>query len=305
MVEAILRPQRRHRRQRDMLPPCTQRAGHGGGPAGRAKKGLIEQAYHEAEGAGIAVFCQDEAGPYQAIPRPGAVWRPGTKPARQPNEYVRGGRAKLLTLFRPADGVLRAKPVTSGTDAVLHPWLITELEQALAELPERETPEEERPAAARWATWLGHAPITAPPLRAILVWDNLAGDLSWSIVRWLFQHGVRPLSTPLSGSWLNRAESLQRIFRGRALAGKHPTSQEELVARLEGAVAGWSAAPTHAVRPSPVSGASAAAPRSKQNLNHMRRDPRGHDRAVPSRNPYERKRPDAGCSGQRWRRVRR
>jgi hypothetical protein len=36
-------------------------------------------------------------------------------------------------------------------------------------------------------------------------------------VRWLFQHGVMPLYTPLSGSWLNMAEALQRIVVGRAL----------------------------------------------------------------------------------------
>jgi len=29
-------------------------------------------AYHQAEAAGIPVWCQDEAGPYQAIPQPGA-----------------------------------------------------------------------------------------------------------------------------------------------------------------------------------------------------------------------------------------
>jgi len=224
---------------------AQERLGHGGGPPDRAKKGLIEQAYREAERAGLALFCQDEAGPYQATPQPGASWQPETKPARQPHEYLRGGTAKLLTLFRPATGALRAKAVTSGTNAVLHPWLMTELEQALAELPEHETPEEQRPAAARWATWLGHAPITSlPALRAILVWDNLAGHLSWPIVRWLFQHGVMPLYTPLSGSWLNMAESLQRIVCGRALAGQHPTSQEELVAWLEDAVVGWNAAPT-------------------------------------------------------------
>jgi len=38
------------------------------GSPDRAKKGLIEQAYREAEGAGLALLCQDEAGPYQAIP---------------------------------------------------------------------------------------------------------------------------------------------------------------------------------------------------------------------------------------------
>src|SRR5947209_17736389 len=53
-----------------------------------------------------------------------------------------------------------------------------------------------------------------------------------------------PLHTPLSGSWLNMAESLQRIVVGRALAGQHAQSAEELVGWLEDAVAGWNAAPT-------------------------------------------------------------
>jgi hypothetical protein len=42
----------------------------------------------------------------------------------------------------------------------------------------------------------------------ILIWVNLTGHLSWSIVDWLFQHGVMPFYTPLSGSWLNLAEAL-------------------------------------------------------------------------------------------------
>jgi hypothetical protein len=68
--------------------------------------------------------------------------------------------------------------------------------------------------------------------------------LSWAIVRWLFAHGVMPLHTPLSGSWLNMAESLQRIVVGRALAGQQAQSAEELIGWLEDAVAGWNAAPT-------------------------------------------------------------
>ena len=48
------------------------------------------------------------------------------------------------------------------------------------------------------------------------------------MVRWLFQHGVLPLYTPLSGSWLNMAEALQRIVVGRALAGQHPQSESEI-----------------------------------------------------------------------------
>jgi hypothetical protein len=63
-------------------------------------------------------------------------------------------------------------------------------------------------------------------------------------VRWLLAHGVMPLYTPLSGSWLNMAEAVQRIIVGRALAGEHPRSQAELIQWLEETVAGWNAAPT-------------------------------------------------------------
>ena len=206
---------------------------------------MIELAYRGAEAAGVPVWCQDEAGPYQAIPQPGASWQPVGQPLRQPHEYLRGGTAKLLTLFRPATGEVRAKGVTHAPNVVLHPWLQGALRPVLAALPALTQPEAERPVLARWATWLGHEPREPlPPLRLLLIWDNLAGHTSWALVHWLFQHGVMPLYTPLSGSWLNMAESLQRIVVGRALAGHHPHSAAELIGWLEDAVTGWNAAPT-------------------------------------------------------------
>jgi transposase len=215
------------------------RSGHG------AKKGLIEQAYRVAEAAGIPLWCQDEAGPYQTKPYPGESWQPVGAPARQPHEYVRDGTAKLLTLFRPATGAVRAKGVTSAPNAVLHPWLQEELTAILAALPEVTTLEHERPEAARWETWLGRPPRQPlPPLRLILIWDNLAGHLSWSLVLWLFQHGVLPLYTPLAGSWLNLAEAVQRILVRRALAGQHPHTTDEIITWLEDTVAAWNEDPT-------------------------------------------------------------
>jgi hypothetical protein len=194
------------------------------------------------------VWCQDEAGPYQAIPQPGASWQPVGQPARQPHESVRGGTATLLTLFRPATGEGRGTGVTNAPNAVLHPWLQQERTPALATLPAAptpETPEAACPPAAQWATWLGHEPREPlPPLRLLLIWDNLAGHRSWPIVRWLFQHGVMPLYTPLSGSWLTMAESVQRLLVGRALAGHHPRAAAEVITWLEDTVAGWNQAPT-------------------------------------------------------------
>src|SRR4051794_31047942 len=53
-----------------------------------------------------------------------------------------------------------------------------------------------------------------------------------------------PLYTPISGSWLNMAESVQRILVRRALDGQHPQSQDDLIAWLDDTVAGWNANPT-------------------------------------------------------------
>jgi hypothetical protein len=83
-----------------------------------------------------------------------------------------------------------------------------------------------------------------PPPRLILIWDNLAGHKSEGIVEWLLEQGVVPLYTPLSGSWLNMAESVQRIVVRRALAGQHPQSAHEIIQWLEETVTGWNRAPT-------------------------------------------------------------
>jgi hypothetical protein len=206
---------------------------------------MIDLAYRVAEVAGIPLWNQDEAGPYRTMPYPGESWEPEGAPARQPHEYVRNGTAKLLTLFRPATGTVRAKGVTTAPNTVLHPWLQAELTEILAAMPEVTIPDQERPEAARWKTWLGHEPRQPlPALRLILIWDNLAGHLSWSIVRWLFEQGVMPLYTPLSGSWLNLAEALQRIIVRRAFSGQHPQTTEEIITWLEDTVAAWNEDPT-------------------------------------------------------------
>jgi len=134
--------------------------------------------------------------------------------------------------------------VTNAPTAVLHPWLQGELEQVLATLPPPAATAP-HPELREWATWLGYdPPAPLPPLRALLIWDNLAGHLSADIVPWLSAHGVLPLYTPLGGSWLNMTESVQRIVCGRALNGTHPQTQEELLTFLDEAVAGWKAHPT-------------------------------------------------------------
>ena len=61
----------------------------------------------------------------------------------------------------------------------------------------------------------------------LLVWDNLAGHKTPEMVVWLCRRGVLPLYTPLGGSWLNMAESIQRILKRRTLDGQHPRSPAE------------------------------------------------------------------------------
>jgi hypothetical protein len=200
---------------------------------------------------GLPVWCEDEAGPYQAIPQPGHSWQPQGKPARQPHEYVRGGTAKLLTLFQPATGEVRALPVESAPNTVLHPWLQQELVAILTTLPPLSDEDAgARAARAYWEAWQAGLTVRPtllaelPPLRLLLVLDNLTGHKSPELVCWLFQHGVMPLYTPLSGSWLNLAEPVQRILARRALDGQHPETSAQLREWLAAEVRGWNAHPT-------------------------------------------------------------
>ena len=78
----------------------------------------------------------------------------------------------------------------------------------------------------------------------LLVLDNLAGHLSASLVCWMYDHGVMPLYTPIGGSWLNMAESVQRILKRRALEGQHPQSPAEIIDLLESTAEGWNREPT-------------------------------------------------------------
>lgn len=181
------------------------------------------------------------------MPQPGPSWQPKGEPARQPSEYVRNGTTKLLTLFHPADGTVHVKGVPICPNAVLHPWLKEQLGQILATLPPAPAVDVTRQMWSRWQEGLSlrfTLPEHLPPLRMLLVWDNLAGHKTPEMVLWLVKNGIMPLYTPLAGSWLNMAESVQRIFVGRALAGQHPQSPDQLIAWLEAVARHWNTQPT-------------------------------------------------------------
>ena len=145
---------------------------------------------------------------------------------------------------------MRVQGVTSCTNAVLHGWLEREIAAILAELPAAPpalSPEENRRLWEAWQAGLTAKPALPdelPPLRMLLIQDNLAGHKTPAFVSWLFEHGVMPLYTPLGGSWLNMTESIQRILIRRALSGQHPTAVAQIIAWLEAAARGWNAAPT-------------------------------------------------------------
>ena len=213
---------------------------------------MIEDAHAPGEGLGLSVWCCDQAGPFQTVPQPGPSWQPEGEPARQPHEYLRDGTAKVLTLFHPADGQVRLEGVTACPNAVLHPWLRRELSAVLEGLPAAPTPAGGADVAARvaWERWQDGLtvkptlPSELPPLRMLSVLDNLAGHKTAAFVCWLFAHGIMPLYTPLGGSWLNMAESIQRVLKRRALGGQHPTAVAEIMAWFEAVARHWNASPT-------------------------------------------------------------
>jgi hypothetical protein len=129
---------------------------------------------------------------------------------------------------------------------VLHPWLQRELSAILAQCPP--APDHATPGR-RWVDWRYQPGAEGldrhlPPLRLLLIWDNLSGHCSPGLVQWCAAHGIGVLYTPLSGSWLHMAESVQRISSRRALAGRHATDTATLMTWLRDALIGWNRHPT-------------------------------------------------------------
>jgi hypothetical protein len=231
---------------------------------------LIERAYLGAEAMGIVVWCEDEAGPFQTVPYPAESWQLETHPQQQPHEYIRNGTAKLMTLFHPRDGQVRVKGVQSVTNAILHPWLKQELSVIISGLSEPSSTLSVEANRQIWESWREGLktkftlPDQLPSLRMLLVWDNLAGHQTPEMLLWLCEHGILPLYTPLSGSWLNMAESMQRILERRALNGQHPETPEQIIEWLETAALVWNQHPT------PFEwGGKRAARRQRSRLRHQ------------------------------------
>lgn len=129
---------------------------------------------------------------------------------------------------------------------MLHPWLEGELTAILERCPP--APAEPGPGR-RWADWdwrpgAEHLDRFLPPIRLILILDNLKGHHTRALVQWCAERGILLLYTPIAGSWLNLAEAIQRIIVRRALAGQHPTDARQVMDWLAETVRGWNADPT-------------------------------------------------------------
>lgn len=211
---------------------------------------MIERAYTLGEELGVAVWCEDEAGPYGTIPYPGSSWQPEGQPAQLPHEYSKEGTAKMLTLLHPKTGQVRVTGVTNTRNETLHAWLESELSAVIATLPESEPVTDPQLNRDFWESWRDGLTVKAtfvkdlPPLRLILVMDNLTGHKNPDWLIWCFRNGILPIYTPLGGSWLNMAESIQRILKRRALDGFHPHNVQTIINRLEAVARGWNTQPT-------------------------------------------------------------
>lgn len=211
---------------------------------------MLERAYLLGETVGVAVWCEDEAGPYGTVPYPGMSWQPEGEPARLPHEYSRDGTAKMMTLLHPKTGEVRVKGATNTRNETLHGWLKAELSDILATLPVSAPVTDPQANRDCWEGWREGLTVKAtlsadlPPLRLLLVMDNLTGHKSPDWLIWCFHNGILPVYTPLGGSWLNMAESIQRILKRRALDGFHPQDVQSIIDRLEAVARGWNAHPT-------------------------------------------------------------
>jgi hypothetical protein len=106
-------------------------------------------------------------------------------------------------LFHPATGEVRVRGVRRATNEVLHPWLKEEFTSVLQTLPQPKEVLSAEHNRAEWKSWQEGLwvritlPKKLPPLRMLLVWDNLAGHLNAELLLWMFARGIMVLNTRL------------------------------------------------------------------------------------------------------------
>lgn len=122
----------------------------------------------------------------------------------------------------------------------MHGWLKTQLTEILADFPlDIPAPADQAANPRAWERWRegltvkATLPETLPHLRLLLVMDNLVGHKNPAWLTWCFAQGILLIYTPLAGSWLNMAESIQRLLKRCALDGAYPRTPEAIIHHLE------------------------------------------------------------------------
>jgi len=87
--------------------------------------------------------------------------------------------------------------------------------------------------------------------------------------------GKMPIFIPLSGRWLNRAESIQRLLKRRALDGTAPATVQTIIDQFEAVARYWNQQPT------PFTWAGKRYLRRQP--SHMRRHPLGGSATITRR----------------------
>ena len=168
----------------------------------------------------------------------------------QPREYECNGTAKLLTLVHPSTGEVRVKGITSVTNAVLHHWLKEQLTAIVATLSQPAVQLSAEENRAVWESWREGLTVCVtlsaqlPPLRMLLIWGQPNRTQDPRTDALAVQPGNFTLADTARDSWLNMAESMQRIPKRRALEGQHPTQPGQIIEWLEVTARGWNAHPT-------------------------------------------------------------
>lgn len=153
----------------------------------------------------------------------------------------------MLTLLHPKIGQVRVRAVTHRRNETLHSGLKTELAHLRDTLPEPTTRRDADSQRALWESWRSGLTVKPtrstelPPLRLLLGMDHLVGHKNPAWLVGCFQQGSLPIYTPVGGSWLNRAEAVQRILKRRALDGQYPQAVATIIDCLEATARGWNA----------------------------------------------------------------
>ncbi len=212
------------------------------------KTRLIELACSQAEADGVIQLNEDEAGPYQAIPEPHG----SPKGIRSCTPMSTNAKA------RPNCSPSFVQPLVSCAPKVSCLLLMSSCIPGSSSSSRRCWPTSRRhtreqncrltksalPAHAGRRGWAIYHTIPSLPYASCWCSITWLDTCPTSLSRWLFEHGVMPLYTPIGGSWLNMAESVQRIIVPRALAGQHPKNAQQVIDWLEQTVAGWNKNPT-------------------------------------------------------------